>query len=66
MSEDLTALVTGLAERAKEASRVLSAASTEKKNAVLRRVADALRGVAGDRVLEANAKDLAAAAEMGS
>ncbi len=65
MSDDLTALVTGLAERAKEASRVLSAASTEKKNAVLRRVADALRGVAGDRVLEANAKDLAAAAEMG-
>ena len=65
MSDDLTALVTGLAERAKEASRVLSAASTDKKNAVLRRVADALRGVAGDRVLEANAKDLAAAAEMG-
>jgi glutamate-5-semialdehyde dehydrogenase len=65
MSDDLTTLVTGLAERAKEASRVLSAASTEKKNAVLRRVADALRGVTGDRVLEANAKDLAAAAEMG-
>lgn len=65
MSEDLTALVTGLAERAKEASRVLAIASTERKNAVLRRAASALRGEPGDRVLEANAKDLAAAQEMG-
>ena len=65
MSEDLTALVRGLAERAKEASRVLAIASTERKNAVLRRAASALRGEPGDRVLEANAKDLAAAQEMG-
>jgi glutamate-5-semialdehyde dehydrogenase len=65
MSDDLTTLVTGLAERAKEAARVLATASTEKKNAVLRRAAEALRGEAGDRVLEANAKDMVAAAEMG-
>jgi glutamate-5-semialdehyde dehydrogenase len=65
MSDDLTTLVTGLAERAKEAARVLAAASTEKKNAVLRRAAEALRGEPGDRVLEANAKDMVAAAEMG-
>jgi len=65
MTEDLTTLVTGLAERAKEAARVLAAASTEQKNAVLRRAAEALRGAAGDRVLEANAKDLIAAGEMG-
>ena len=65
MSDDLTALVTRLARRAKEASRVLATASTEKKNAVLRRVAEALRGNAGDRVLEANRKDMAAAETMG-
>jgi glutamate-5-semialdehyde dehydrogenase len=65
MSSDLTALVTGLAERAKEASRVLANASTENKDAVLRRAAEALRGEAGDRVLEANAKDMVAAQEMG-
>ena len=56
MSDDLTALVTGLAQRAKEASRVLANASTEQKNAVLRRVAGALRGEAGDHVLKANSK----------
>lgn len=65
MSEDLTALVTSLAERAKEAARVLAITSTERKNAVLRRAASALRGEPGDRVLEANAKDLAAAQETG-
>ena len=65
MSDDLTTLVTGLAERAKEAARVLAIASTEKKDAVLRRAAEALRAEAGDRVLEANRKDMAAAAEMG-
>lgn len=65
MSSDLTALVTGLAERAKEASRVLANASTETKDAALRRAAEALRGEAGDRVLEANAKDMVAAREMG-
>ena len=65
MSSDLTALVTELAERAKEASRVLANASTETKNAALRRAAEALRGEPGDRVLEANAKDMVAAHEMG-
>ena len=65
MSDDLTALVTGLAQRAKAASRVLATASTERKNAVLRRAAAALRGAAGDQVLLANAKDMKAADEMG-
>ncbi len=65
MSDDLTTLVTGLAERAKGAARVLAVASTDKKNAVLRRAAEGLRAAPGDRVLEANAKDMAAAAEMG-
>lgn len=65
MSDDLTALVKSLAERAKEASRVLATASTDKKNAVLRRAAEALRGTAGDRVLEANANDLVSARDMG-
>ena len=65
MSDDLTALVTGLAQRAKDASRVLATASTEQKNAVLRRAAEALRGEAGDRVLEANARDMVAAQDMG-
>lgn len=65
MSHDLTALVTGLAKRAKDASRILAIASTEKKNAVLRRASDALRGEPGDRVLEANAKDVSVATEMG-
>ena len=65
MSDDLTALVTGLAQRAKDASRVLANASTAQKNSVLRRAAEALRGEAGDRVIEANAKDMVAAAQMG-
>ena len=65
MSDDLTALVTGLARRAKDASRVLANASSAQKNAVLRRAAQALRGEAGDRVIEANVKDMAAAEEMG-
>ena len=65
MSDDLTELVTGLAQRAKGASRVLATASTEQKDAVLRRAAEALRGAAGDLVLEANAKDMVAARDMG-
>ncbi len=65
MSDDLTALVTGLAQRAKDASRVLANATTAQKNAVLRRAAVALRGEAGDRVIEANARDMAAAEQMG-
>ncbi|MDH3654031.1 MAG: glutamate-5-semialdehyde dehydrogenase [Myxococcales bacterium] len=65
MSDDLTALVTGLAQRAKDASRVLANASTAQKNAVLLRAAEALRGEAGDRVIEANAQDMVAAEQMG-
>ena len=65
MSDDLTALVTGLAQRAKDASRVLANASTAQKNAVLRRAAEALRGEAGDRVIEANAQDITEAKQMG-
>jgi len=65
MSDDLTALVTGLAQRAKDASRVLANASTAQKDAVLRRAAEALRGEAGDRVIEANAQDMVAAEQMG-
>ena len=65
MSDDLTALVTGLAQRAKDASRVLANASTAQKNAVLHRAAEALRGEAGDRVIEANAQDMLAAQQMG-
>ncbi|MDH3728096.1 MAG: glutamate-5-semialdehyde dehydrogenase [Myxococcales bacterium] len=65
MSDDLTALVTELAVRAKEASRALAIASTDKKNAVLRRAAEALRGEPGDHVLEANGRDMVVAEEMG-
>lgn len=62
---DLTKLVTDLARAAREASRVLAATPTERKNAVLLRAAAALRGEAGDRVLAANQRDLEAAAASG-
>jgi len=65
MSEDVKALVTRLATAAKAACPDLAAASTEKKNAVLRRVAGALRGPDGNLVLEANAQDMKAAQQMG-
>lgn len=65
MESDLTALVTDLATRAKSASRVLANSSTQKKDAVLRRVAEALRSEQGDRVLAANVTDMAQAKEMG-
>ena len=65
MEPDLTALVTDLATRAKSASRVLATSSTQTKDAVLRRVADALRSGQGDRVLDANVTDMAQAKEMG-
>ena len=61
MSENVEKLVTELARRAKEAARTLGAASAAQKNAVLERAARNLRGSAGDRVLEANARDVAAA-----
>ncbi len=56
--EDLAQLVRQIAERAKAASRVLAAAPSHKKNAVLQRVADALRGEAGEAVLAANEQDM--------
>lgn len=54
-----------LARQAKQASRALAAAPTERKNAVLARVAAALRAKESDAVLDANAADLAAAREAG-
>lgn len=57
--------VEALARRAKAAARALPAASTERKNAVLRRVADSLRGPASASVLEANVADVAAGEESG-
>lgn len=57
---DIASVVTRLAQEAKAASRVLNAAGTDKKNAVLLRAAKALRGAAGDAVLKANEKDVAA------
>ena len=65
MSDDVNTLVTELASAAKLASRVLATATSQQKNAVLRRVADALRGAPGDRVLQANVRDLEAAQQMG-
>ena len=63
--KDIETLVAGLGQEAKAASRVLAAASTEKKNAVLRRAAEGLRGSQGDAVLEANAQDVAAGKASG-
>lgn len=56
--------VRALATRAKAASRVIASASAAKKNAVLRRVVDALRGAEGDKVLVANEQDLGVAQDM--
>ncbi len=61
---NLASSIRELAQQAKAASRVLSAASSEQKNRVLERVAKALRSDdAVARVLEANAKDVNAARE---
>ncbi|MEM7138724.1 MAG: glutamate-5-semialdehyde dehydrogenase [Myxococcota bacterium] len=65
MGDELTTLVTELALTAKEAARTLAVAPTEVKNAVLRRVSSALRGGAGDAVIDANKRDLVTAKEMG-
>jgi glutamate-5-semialdehyde dehydrogenase len=61
---DLKSRVEALARRAKAASRALAAAPTERKNAVLTRVAALLRADA-DAVLDANGADVAAAREAG-
>ena len=64
MSE-LAREVEKVARRAKRAARELAPAPTDLKNAVLRRVADALRGPSRPAVLDANRKDMAAAEEGG-
>jgi glutamate-5-semialdehyde dehydrogenase len=59
MSEDnIPALVRTIASEAKQASRALAAAGTAQKNAVLRRVIEALRGAEGQVVLDANERDM--------
>lgn len=63
--EELREQVESLARRAKEAGRALAPMPTAKKNAVLRRVAEALRAPASIAVLEANVRDMEAAVETG-
>ncbi len=53
-----------LATRAKAASREIAKAPTARKNAVLRRVMEVLRGPGGDAVLEANESDMGVAQDM--
>jgi len=60
MSADLAQLVTSIAQRARAASFSLAVAPTEKKNAVLHRIADRL-GADTALLLEANQRDLAEA-----
>jgi glutamate-5-semialdehyde dehydrogenase len=61
VEQDIGKLVREIALEAKQASRALARAQTRRKNAVLRRVAEALRGSAGDEVLAANELDLKSA-----
>ncbi len=63
-AEDLERLVRQIAMGAKRASRGLAAASTHKKNEVLRRAADSLRGNSGDLVLSANEQDMGHGEDM--
>jgi glutamate-5-semialdehyde dehydrogenase len=56
--DDIATLVRGIAIEAKAASRVLSSASSARKDAVLARAAVALRTHARDSVLEANDRDM--------
>jgi len=60
-SDEIRRMVTDLATKAKAASRVLARLDPARKNAVLLRVADALRGEAKVGILVANEKDVAAA-----
>ena len=62
--EEISLYIEGLCRRAKEASRVIAAANTEKKNAVLLRCAALLRERAALLVKE-NQKDMETAAENG-
>lgn len=63
--QDLRSDVEALARRAKEAARALAPASTERKHAVLERVAASLRAKESAAVLDANAADVKAGAEAG-
>ncbi|MCB9617698.1 MAG: glutamate-5-semialdehyde dehydrogenase [Sandaracinus sp.] len=65
VDQELVAEVRALAQRAREASRVLASATTAQKDAVLLRVAALLDGPAADEILAANAKDLVAAEAAG-
>ncbi|MEZ4338920.1 MAG: glutamate-5-semialdehyde dehydrogenase [Sandaracinaceae bacterium] len=56
--------VEALARRAKAASRALAGVTTEKKDAVLRRVAEALRAPGSADVLTANEADVAAGTDL--
>ncbi len=64
MSEELTALVTDLARKARAASLLLATAPTDRKNDALNRLAALLTGSTA-ALLAANAEDLAAAKEHG-
>jgi glutamate-5-semialdehyde dehydrogenase len=63
-SESLAAEMRKLAEGARGAARALARADTRAKDAALRAAADAL-GARAERILAANAQDLAAAREAG-
>jgi glutamate-5-semialdehyde dehydrogenase len=63
-AEQLERLVKQIATAAKHASRSLAAAPTHKKNDVLRRAADSLRGQAGEAVLAANEQDMGHGEDM--
>jgi glutamate-5-semialdehyde dehydrogenase len=65
LGADVQSEVEALARRAKEASRALAAERTERKDAVLARVASLLRSGESEAVLEANAADVAAAEQAG-
>jgi len=64
MSAELSQLVTSIAERARAASHVLATVPTAQKNAALLQLAE-LIPAAAEALTEANAKDLAAAADNG-
>lgn len=63
--DDLRDRVETLARRAKAAAKKLAAAPTERKDAVLRRVAEALRAPASAAVLDANVADVKAGEDAG-
>lgn len=58
-------MVTELARKAKQASRILSCTPTDKKNAALRRAATLITGSHRDAILRANDADVAAAQKNG-